>query len=120
MLTRTKDSSSFNRGGTQVVLERVLRQLDRVAVPQLGTQLRHRPMPGKTSMTQPTENVPADQPARHGQGQFLLGTEGPAMIRAGRVRAVHQFTIQQKRPCQTVNAAPPMTPNVHLSATFTA
>ena len=53
-------------------------------------------MAGKTPMAQPTEDVPADQPAWLGDARFGIGTESLGMARTKRIGAMHQFT---DHPC---------------------
>ena len=96
----------------QIVLDRVFRQDDVVAVQQLKPKLRHGPMPNETPMTQPTENVPTDHPAWHGQKRFAFRADHVAMIPTGAVGAVGQLANQHLRPIERKDPTTSMSANM--------
>src|SRR5215831_18963902 len=57
-------------------------------------------MASKTTMTEPAKHVPAQTPARHTDGQFGLGAEGPSPTRARGPRTAHQAVDHLRRPLQ--------------------
>jgi hypothetical protein len=76
----------------EVVFEGVVRQTQVVAIEEFAPNLRHGPMPGKTSLADPAEDVPTDSPTRHGNLRLLLGTEEfPAS--ASFVAALHELDV---------------------------
>src|SRR5450432_3659798 len=97
----------------QIILDRIFRQLYRVTVLDLGTHLRHRPMPRKTPMTPPTENVPTDQPAPKTQRQLLFRAERLTVVRACVVRAVDHWHDITNRSIQRINTSATMSLYVH-------
>ena len=76
----------------QVIFEGIVGQWEVIAIAQLVTNLRHGPMPGKTSLTDPAKDVPADTPTWHGILLFLLGTEEFPLL-AAFLTALHELDI---------------------------
>src|SRR4029450_1227428 len=57
-------------------------------------------MASKTTMTEPAQHVPAQNPARHTDGQFGFGAEGAPPTRARGLRTAHQAVDHLRRPLQ--------------------
>src|SRR5271166_4310726 len=71
-------------------------------------------------MTQPAENVPTDDPARHGQTRFLFRSEGTVEIHTIRVRTVNQFANQVAWTREGVEAMMAVVALVHHTPTLPA
>src|SRR5688572_22032521 len=75
-------------------------------------------MPSKASMTQPTENIPTNEPPWHGQSQLPFWAKRPIVIRTSRIGALHQLANQKKWPRQAVDAMVAVITHVHPASTF--
>jgi len=82
--------SPFRAETTMGILHRICQAM------QLSSQLRHGPMSRESPMTQPSENVSADQPSGHGHRQLVFGAERPMMVRAVVVQTVQQLQHMMK------------------------
>src|SRR5580704_2746195 len=70
-------------------------------------------MPRQAPMTQPTEDIPTNDPARHGQCPFLFRTERTPMIRTTRIRTTDQLANQLPRSFQAKDAMVTMIAHMH-------
>jgi hypothetical protein len=101
----------------QVLLDRIRRQDDPIAVPQLGPNLRHRPVTCETPMTDPTEHIPTNHPPRQADRHLGFGTEGLGMAGASLVGAMHQLIDQMHWPTEGENPVMPMIAHTHPAPT---
>ena len=64
-------------------------------------------------MSNPAEDVPANRPARWGDGSFEFGTLGPGVTGTETIRAMVELTDQLHRAVQCMEAAIAVIADVH-------
>src|SRR6266446_464334 len=69
-------------------------------------------MAGKAAVSQPTEDVPTQEPSRQGDEQFGLRTQGRGVRRAERGGTMSQFAEQLHRALQGEDAMRPVVANM--------
>ena len=100
-----------------IMLDGIIGQPDLVGVLSRQTQLRHRPMASKTTMTEPAQHVPAQTPARHTDGPCGCGAEGVPPTRARGLRTAHQAVDHLRRPLQRPKMMIAVVAYVHAACT---
>ena len=74
-------------------------------------------MSGKSAMTDPAEDVPADNPPRHNNAHLCFGTESPPMGGTRLIRTMNEFAYQMQRTIKREDAMMPVVANGHPAAT---
>jgi hypothetical protein len=72
-------------------------------------------MAGKAAMAQPAQDIPADTPPRHADGQFGFGAEGAPPTLARGVGTVHQTVDHLRRPLERPETMIAMVAHVHVT-----
>ena len=83
-------------------------------------QLWDRPVSSKAAVSDPAEDIPADEPSGHGQGEFRRGAEGARSRRASRVGAMSQATAKLQGMFQGVDVTDAVIANVQITAALLA
>jgi site-specific DNA recombinase len=112
LLTRRDDDLIEPNGSG----DRVLRDLDRIRVGELGPDLRDRPVPREPPLTDPAEDVPADGPMRQGDHALLFGALGLGMSGTVAVGAVVELADQFDGPLEGVEPPLAMVADMHHAA----
>ena len=91
----------------------IVRELDRVVVLELGSDVGDRHVARTPSMPDPAEDVPRDRPTRRGDGNFEFGTLGPGVTGTETIGAMIELADQLHRAVERMEAAIPVIADVH-------
>jgi hypothetical protein len=109
LLTRSEDDLIEPK----VSGDRVIRNLEGIRVVKFGLDLRDGPVPRKSSMTDPAEDVPADGPMRESDHAFLFRTLGFGMSRTVAIGAVIELANQLDWPVERIKTSLAMVTDMH-------
>src|SRR3954471_4533765 len=93
--------------------ERIRRQADAVVVAEFALDLGDRPVPRTATVTDPTEDIPADGPLGQGDGDLEFGALGPGVTGAAGVGTVVELADQLDRPLRGVDAPVSVVTDIH-------
>ena len=102
---------------SDVLVDRIFGELDRVVVQEFGLDQGDRHVAGTASMSDPAEDVPTDRHLGQSEGDFEFGALGLGVSRTGRIGTVVELADQLHRTVQGMEAAIAVIADVHHPST---